>query len=137
MAGRVWRSLQARLDWLPDSIANLIVDVKTTKCGKLSAIQRSILDWGYHIQDAFYRRGWMHVFGKEPDFIFSFHEKPKHILDVALPPVMVELDPVFRRAGDEAVVRLLEMYLECSSKNNWPGYSQGLITLSPPSWFKG
>ncbi len=132
--GGVW--CKARLDWLPDAVDNLIVDVKTTRSANPDELRRSVVKWGYHIQDSFYRRGWKAVFGTEPDFIFSFHEKPKHPDDLPVPPVLIELDRSFRMAGDRVVAKLLEQHVACTEANDWPSYTSGITLLSPPSWFK-
>jgi hypothetical protein len=127
---------KARIDWLPDAVEHMIVDVKTASSANPSELQRSVIKWGYHIQDAWYRRGYAHVFGREPDFIFSFHEKPKHPEDEPIPPVLIELDRNFRAAGQREVARLLTLYQECVNNNEWPSYTQGITLLSPPPWFK-
>jgi hypothetical protein len=121
---------------VPSEIPDLIVDVKTARSANPKDLQRSVVDWGYHLQEAFYRRGWRHLFGSEPDFVFSFHEKPRDPNEEPVPPVLIELDRQFRMAGEREITRLMQLHQECTSSGNWPSYTQGITLLSPPPWFK-
>jgi len=127
---------KARIDWLPTGITNLLVDVKTTRSANPKDLQRGVVDWGYHLQEAFYIRGWRHVFGVEPDFVFSFHEKPRDPEDRPIPPVLIELDRQFRMAGEREIVRLMQLHQQCTASGYWPSYTKGITLLSPPPWFK-
>lgn len=130
---------KARLDWLPAAISNLIVDVKTTRCADPKELQRDVLKYGYHLQEAFYRRGWSHIFGNVPDFVFSFHEKPKSADEKAVPPVIIELTREWRAVAEREIVKLMELHKQYRDKpdEEWVGYtSGGIIALSPPTWFR-
>lgn len=132
---------KARLDWLPDAIPNVIVDLKTTKDAHPDRLKSAVLDFCYHTQEAFYRAGWQSVFGKDADgFVFVFCEKPDDPEDTPLPPQHYELPPDYRRAGEKAVRAWMNKLKECLALPQgqpWPHYTTGIELLTPPYWFKG
>lgn len=109
---------KGRLDYIADRGGWIdVVDVKTTSDGRYRKFQSAIMEYGYHIQAAWYRR-----------LVAELSPKPIKYRFIAL-----ELDPVVRincwtlaeqaiDLGDERVDWLLERMEECRESNRWPDY---------------
>lgn len=128
----VW--CRARLDWLPDSgYRNRLIlgDYKTTsKSADPASIARSVANFGYHQQDAFYCDG-IRALGidEDPAFLFVFQETtPPYLITVA------ELDSAALRAGRERNRRAIEIYRDCKEAGKWPGYPDEIQLISLPPW---
>lgn len=108
---------KARIDILCDTIA----DLKTT--GNVYEFEKSIGNFGYHRQAAFYRRGVRQVLGKELSvaFIAAESEAPYEVL--AAPMWTDDIDEAERAIElDIAEVR------RCQLSDTWPG------AVSPDFW---
>lgn len=126
---------KGRLDWLPDAIPNVIVDLKTTKDANPDSLSRACYNYCYHTQAAFYLRGWEVIYGKPADsFIFCFVEKPAHPEDTPLPPQLYELSSDFVKIGKSKVDYWLSKVAEMKSGNQVDHYTIGLSVLNPPAW---
>lgn len=117
---------KCRPDWINDD-HNLIVDLKSTEDASYTGFGKSIGNYRYHVQDAFYRDG-MHAIGQTvAGFVFLAVEKS--------PPYNVAL----YRLGQEEVRtgRLMYQsdlikYAQCHAADEWPGYPEEVrdLTLS-------
>ena len=126
----VW--LRVRLDWMFDR--PVIADYKTSKSANPLSFAKSVADFGYYIQDAFYRRVYEAVTGEYPKFVFVVQEKdPPYLVTVC------ELDRDSVLSGRALVQHAIERYRDCTASGTWPGYtgtdSIELITL--PRWARG
>jgi len=116
----------------PDMIreGHVLVDIKTTEDASLRSFQKSIANFRYHVQAAFYTDGVSQVTGQKFDkFVFIAVEKT--------PPYGVAIyaiDDASMDAGRFEYKRNLETYLKCKTKNSWPGYSDKLQPINLPSW---
>jgi hypothetical protein len=110
--------------------ANVIIDLKTCVSAAPHAVSKSIADFGYAIQNAFYERVWNESQGKEIDgFYFFFIEKS--------PPYSVaifELDDASFMEGWEQMRDAMLIYKECKEKNEWPGYPETVQKIRLPSY---
>ena len=109
---------KGRLDYIADRGGWIdVVDVKTTSDGRYRKFQSAIMEYGYHIQAAWYRR-----------LVAELSPKP-----IKYRFIVLELEPVVRincwtlaeqaiDLGDERVDWLLERLEECREKNRWPDY---------------
>lgn len=109
---------KGRLDYIADRGGWIdVVDVKTTSDGRYRKFQSTIMEYGYHIQAAWYRR-----------LVAELSPKP-----IKYRFIVLELDPVVRincwtlaeqaiDLGDERVDWLLERMEECRESNRWPDY---------------
>ena len=115
-----------------------VIDIKTAQDARLSAFSKTVLQRGYHIQAAWYRR-----------LIRQFVEKTvmhEHWL------VAVEIDPIPRvnvwklapeaiDYADAEIDKLLETLAECRATGRWPDYHDkdiGLMgTIDLPRWVYG
>lgn len=120
---------RARPDWLNPART---VDYKTTASDPSpEACAKAIANFGYHIQEQFYRAGLVELDLIDPDadFVFVFQQKtPPYIVTV------VDIDERGRQAGYERFRQALEIFRDCSEANVWPTYSTDIETVSLPSW---
>jgi hypothetical protein len=125
--------LRARLDWLPDSSPEcrmVLVDYKTTISAEPVAFARSVAKYGYYQQAAWYL-DIVHALGlaADPAFLFVAQEKT--------PPYLVtvfELDEHTLRIGRKRNRRAIEVFSDCTARDEWPGYANEVCTLSLPAW---
>ena len=114
----VWR--RARLDWLPDVSARerlIVADYKTSASASPAAFARSVANYGYHQQDAWYRDAVRAVgLSADPAFLFVVQEKePPYLVTVA------ELDTPSVQAGRELNRQAIELYRACSRERHLAG----------------
>lgn len=107
----------------------LILDVKSTASAHPDAFARSVVNYGYHAQEAFYTDGWQACGQKVEAFAFLAWEKksPFAFGVYELPPPIVE-------EGRAIMRKSLNTYAECRKANRWPGYSEGVQELSFKRW---
>jgi exodeoxyribonuclease VIII len=122
---------KCRPDWLTDD-GSLIVDLKTTEDASPSGFQKSVANWRYHVQAAWYLSGVAEATGTCPDqFIFIVVEKkpPYAVAVYAADAEMIGL-------GAKQAVRDLDTLATCKAANAWPGYSDQIETISLPPWMR-
>jgi hypothetical protein len=115
---------RAKADWLrPDGI----VDLKTTQSAAPDALSKSVYNFGYYLQAAFYLRGFRAVADRTvaavPFFGFVAVE--------TAPPYLVHAHQLSDRAlayGDRKVSEALERYRDCMASGVWPGFPEDEIT---------
>lgn len=110
-------------------------DLKTTADASIGSFAKSVANYRYHVQQAFYSDGL--DLGQENDllrgisFLFIAVEKE--------PPYGVavyELDGEAVNIGRALYRRDLETYMRCRVANSWPAYSNDVQSLSLPGWTK-
>lgn len=114
---------KCRPDW-HSTDRRLVVDVKTTEDASLRGFQRSVAQWRYHVQAAWYSRPL-----DAEQFLFICVEKT--------PPYCVAVyavTPVMFAAGARAADRNLYRLAECRRSGCWPGYSDEIQPIDLPSW---
>jgi len=124
---------RARLDYLTD---REIHDFKTSSNPEPAKFSRSsFFDYGYDLQDAFYRRGVKACLGDDREFKLAVVEKtaPYSLIVFESSPDTLELA---NRKIDWALV----VWARCLAEDSWPGYSTRThsVTLPPwaePQWF--
>jgi hypothetical protein len=112
----------------------IIYDVKTTSSADLKHCAQSVIDYGYDIQEAAYRRA---VAEYRPDmagalsFVFLFVET-----DPPYATTPAKLDGVFRELGERKWGRAVETFSRCLASDTWPDYTSGsgAVTLEAPGW---
>ena len=122
---------RARLDWRTDVGGRICaVDYKTSVTADPRQIPKRVADFGYHMQDAFYRDAMVAAgLDDDPAFLFVFQEKtPPYLVTV------VELDDDAVRAGRARNDRALEVFRDCTEAGIWPGYSDQIELISLPFW---
>lgn len=129
-----WIMLRARLDYLIISANRhvTIVDYKTTKNAAPRAFAKSAAEYGYHVQEAHYRRV-LRELGYEVDrFVFLAQEKePPYLTSIH------EFDAAAVREGDRIVSAGIEIFAACRDADDWPGYGNRTYRMSLPAWAIG
>lgn len=128
-----WRThtvpCRARADWMRDG---LIIDLKTTSRGTSEkALQRTVIDYGYHISAAHYLRGVEQVSGARPEFWFIFVDtEPPHTVSVH------RLDDRLLAVGEERILTAYETWAACDASGSWPPpwSMDDVHTITAPHW---
>lgn len=117
----------------PDLIhrAGVIVDLKTTEDASPGAFARSVANFRYHVQAAFYLDGLRAIEGPDAAKGFAFiavEKKAPYLVAV------YEATPEMIAAGRLAYEADLVRYAECVATDTWPGYSEKVLPLDLPKW---
>lgn len=117
---------KGRLDYLPDN-GNIIVDVKTCENAGPREFERSIYNYRYHAQAAYYV-DLANLCGMEKE-VFCFIAVEKQ------PPYAVavyRLDQDAMEFGRMLYERDLQIYRNCRTSGVWPAYSQDVEEIGLP-----
>lgn len=121
--------VKARIDaCLPQK--GLLLDLKTTDDAGPIGFPKSVTDYRYYRQLAFYRRA-LRSQGFEVNvavIIAIEKERPYGIAAYEFSPEQLDI-------GDREIVPLMRLYAECAMNDSWPCYSQKVQRLVMPSWF--
>lgn len=114
------------------SSTGFIVDLKTTDDAGPNDFGKSVVNFRYDVQSAWYVDGYKAVYGEYPrGFAFiAVEKKPPYAVAVYYVP-----NPVFEM-GRRKYMRDLETYARCLHSNTWPAYSNEIIELTLPAWAK-
>lgn len=119
---------KGRIDYLRQD--GVIVDLKTTESAMLHDVQRSVMNYRYHVQSSFYSDGVKLLTDHSPEtYVLLMVEKS--------PPFGVRcfvLDDYLIDLGRTEYRKNLYTYADCLRKNEWPGYPNTLETLTAPKW---
>lgn len=104
-------------------------DLKSARDASPKGFNRSVANYGYHIQEGFYRAVHQAATGTELDESFPFL-----VVENAAPYLVgvYTLDYTWAQLGHEQVMRAIDTYRECTESGVWPGYVS--TTLTPPAW---
>lgn len=119
-----------RPDWLRED--DLIVDLKSCEDASLDGFAKSVANWRYDVQDAFYSDGFEAVTGRKPKgFVFiAVEKKPPYAVGVYI------LDAETKEIGRAQYREDLDKFAECKAKDVWPGYGDAIQKLNMPGWHK-
>lgn len=125
---------RGRVDWLRRADADgrlILTDYKTTTSADPGAIERSVINFGYHQQAAWYRDLVIGLgLARSAPFLFVFQETTAPYL-----VHVVELDADLLAMGAERNRQALEVFARCTADDVWPGYNDaGISTVSAPTW---
>jgi exodeoxyribonuclease VIII len=122
--------LKAKPDWLSHN--DFIVDVKTTEDASPQGFGKSVWNYRYHVQDAFYMDAYEHFYGGPArGFIFiAVEKKPPYAVALYFLPNEV------RERGRNTYERNLRTYLKCLETGEWPAYGTEVMELQLPNWAK-
>ena len=122
---------KCRPDWLTKD-GSIVVDLKTTEDASPAGFRKSIGQWRYGVQAAWYSWGLQEATGIRPaQFIFCAVEKkaPYAVACYAADEEMIQL-------GMETAMRDLQRIAECRTAERWPGYSDQIEMISLPNWLR-
>lgn len=119
--------VKIRPDVLHDGI---IWDLKTTMNASPESFAREVVNYGYHVQAAFYMSVANII---EPGSVVGFRwiavEK-----DAPHCAAVYTATPEFIQLGAVAVIKGLTLLSECLRTDEWPGYLNEPQDLLPPAW---
>jgi hypothetical protein len=127
---------KARLDAVNPSLL-AIIDLKSAEDASEYAFSRSIFNYGYYRQLAFYREGARVTWPAVPyhDPIIVAHEKKPPFAAVAYrlkeDAVLAGLDEIW---GTPTAEGLLQRYARCVATDEWPGYTDEFVDITLPTW---
>lgn len=124
---------RAMIDWLPSDRDRMVIpDLKTTTNVHPRALAKSVAEYGYHCQAAWYMDAVTGTGLVDPDrvaFVLVFVQKtPPYLVEVVQP------DPTAIAYGQRQNQRAIDLYQRCVETGTWPGYSTGVTSLSLPAW---
>lgn len=111
----------------------ILVDYKTCESAALDDLARSVVRYGYHVQDWWYTDGAVAAGLAEPDrppaFLFIAQEKT--------PPYLVrvfDLDDELVTRGRARAMAARERFRDCTAAGVWPGYPNTIARVAAPRW---
>lgn len=117
-----------RMDWWGAG-HNIIVDLKSTFNASYSEFARSVVDYFYHVQDAWYREGMWELKKPVYEFVFVVVEKE--------PPYGVgvyTLDKKAKELGARIARSDLRRFAKCHNEDKWPCYPEEPRDLFLPAY---
>jgi len=128
--GVMCRAMVDHMPHLPTVGIHILVDLKTTTEAGPRAVGKTVANFGYHQQAAFYLDGYRALgLARDPAFLFVFVEK-----DEPHEVAVYELDQPALAIGAELNRRAVELYAQCRAADEWPGYSPEIELVSLPPW---
>jgi len=118
---------KVRPDWLG---GNYVIDVKTTS-KPAAEFARSVINFGYHRQDSFYREGLRAVGHEVDNFIFLVIEK-----QAPYDWRIFELSQEFKDLGFYQWRNTLNNIAESVESGIYPGYPKDVQIIDLPRWAK-
>ena len=123
---------KCRPDWIINR-GEFVVDLKTTSDASPEGFAKSIANFRYHVQDAWYSRGIEVAYGERPEaFIFLAVENK--------PPFNVGIYSLNQDSKDEGwMVACQDLekyrdYIKDPEEDRFDGYSKDVVELSLPKW---
>lgn len=120
--------LKCRFDLLTTDYIG--VDLKKTTDIRPEKFSRSVYDYRYHVQDAFYS----YVFELAAGFALKAFKILAVEVDMPNPSHVYQLDDEAKAEGNRAFRRNLETYAKCAESKDWHGYNIESELLSLPTW---
>jgi len=110
----------------------VILDVKTCRSSDTEKFMKSMADYLYHLQSAFYLDG-LNILspGDRRYWIMAIEKSPPYEVQV------FEVDTATLEQGRLEYRTYLERYRHCLDTGIWPGYSTGVVSIGLPRWYKG
>jgi hypothetical protein len=125
--GGIW--IRVRLDWLYDTVAD-ILDYKTTgQSAEPDAWTRYLFNEMYDVQAALYVRGLQAITGKRARFRFVVQETdPPFCLSV------IQLTPAAMAMAQRKVDHAIALWSHCQETGRYPGYPARVCHVDPPAY---
>ena len=119
---------RCRVDCIPDK-SNVVFDLKSTLDASPEGFTKSICNFEYHVQGAYY----LDIANEQKldREIFGFVAVEK------TPPYAVgvyQLSQDFLEIGRATYRERLDLLCECQAKDVWPAYDAGIVEAEPPRW---
>jgi len=108
----------------------MALDLKTTRDASPAKFAKSVVDFGYASQAAFYTRGLAALGVTLTKFYILAVEN-----EAPFGAAVYTLDDEFMRIGRTQVTLWMQQAAACVKSGQWPGYPSGVVSLSPPAWW--
>jgi hypothetical protein len=123
-----------RLDWLPNTLSSagrlLLPDYKTVRSAEPSEIEKSINNYGYHMQGDWYIDGVLSMgLADTVAFLLVCQEKTAPYV-----VTVVQIHPDTLLAGHVLNEYAIETYLKCVNSGHWPGYAENVVLGRLPGY---
>jgi len=109
--------------------ASLMIDLKTSRDASLRGFSRSIAEYGYHVQEEWYR--WVWGLASEPveAFLFFVVEStdPYQI-------AVYEIDELAREQARKVISDMMPIMAACIETGYYPGYPHDVQSIGLPAW---
>ncbi len=123
---------KCRPDALLENKDRLIaIDLKSTRDASARAFQKSVAQYGYHIQAAWYSHGIEVVGGRAVDLFLFIAVEPEPPFDCGVYYLSEDALDIGWRDCQNAT----KVFAECKKSNLWPGLPPGLTELPLPEWY--
>lgn len=119
--------VRIRPDWVTN--CGKMLDLKTTIDARASHFTRAVINYKYHMQNAFYIDAWQWEFAEKPEFTFLAVEKIRPHANK-----LYKLDALAIEVGRSMYRTALNIYAECLEKDKWPAYCGETETIGLPEW---
>lgn len=124
---------RALVDWLPNPGGGRLIlpDYKTCASAAPAKVERAIVDYGYHVQGAWYLAG-LRALGladERAEFVLVMQEKTAPYVVTVIQP-----DRDSMRLGQMRMREALDVYARCVASGRWPGYSDDVVLTELPPW---
>lgn len=128
---------KARFDYIRKNEAGetIIIDLKTTNDASPSAFSKSIANFGYHIQGAYYSDVWrlFHKTTEIPIFtIIAVENNPPY--NVAVYNLAEEALGLGRSTYEITLRKYADYLFQAAQGKNWAGYPKQITDLDLPGW---
>ena len=128
---KVWR--RALIDWLPPKEPTgrlYLADYKTADSAHPDAIERSLINFGYHQQGAWYIDA-VRALGLAEDvpYFLVVQEKTEPYL-----VSVVQLKEIALDAGRHENRKAISLFHRCMKSGVWPPYVDGIAQVGLPGW---
>lgn len=109
---------------------DVVIDLKSCADASEAGFTRAVGDYGYHDQEAFYRRGYDVLRRPLRRFIFVCCEKTE-----PYEPGVYDIEAQSLAVGEAHIADRLARLAQCIEREEWPGYSDNrIVTVSLPPW---
>lgn len=123
--------LRARFDYLPypRRPKAIGVDLKTARDASPRAFAKAVTEYGYDLQQEWYRYVYNLATGEEIDFAFV-------VVETTAPYLVghYRLDLDYIEMGRKKGAEARAMFAECERTGFWPGYDPEVQEIKPPFW---
>lgn len=112
---------------------SIMADVKSTASAEPHHFIKSIVNFGYHVQEAMYTDVFTKASNLKVDaFVFIAIEKPSKGSPAIIQCYELDADAV--KEGYLIYRKALDIYANCVNNKSWPAYGGGIKKLSIPKW---
>jgi exodeoxyribonuclease VIII len=120
--------VKCRFDWITESA--IALDLKKTQDARAEAFSKSIMNYRYHVQAAFYSDVWQWETGEELQaFKFlAMEERMPHFAK------LWQLDDVSLMIGRQLYREALNTYARCLDAGQWDMQDGGTELIALPNW---